>query len=216
MGNHRGYPKSAFIRSCLNHGEPNPNPKSPYPDSFCGKPFIAKEVKKGANDDDEDKCVYHSGFFRIKNKKSGEGMWSCCQAEEREGAGCSEDKHKFAEWPDEEAKKYFFDKPLKNPADNWKSPQIRTDYELWGRYSGYFRKPVPYEAKNPGRPPALTADEEKKLAIKDKICLNWACSKLYKHVHNHKRACKCHPGKWDFGYSGQNVSAAMGGIDPDE
>ena len=70
-----------------------------------------------------------------------------------------EDKHKFAEWPDEEAKKYFFDKPLKNPADKWKETSSKTDFELYGRYSGFFRAPAPYIPKNPGRPPQLSADE---------------------------------------------------------
>lgn len=119
MGNHRGYNKYAQVKFCLNHGEANP--KSVYPDSFCGKPFFYKEpTKKGEDNDSDDKCQYHTGYFRLKNKKSGDGHWTCCQAEEREGAGCTEDKHKFAEWPDEEAKKYFFDRHLKNPADSWK------------------------------------------------------------------------------------------------
>jgi hypothetical protein len=105
---------------------------------------------------------------------------------------------------------------LKNPSENWKGAPTRTDFELYGRYSGIFRKPVPYVPNNPGRPPQLSADEEKKLSVKDKICLNWACGKNYKMINNHKRACKCHPGKWDFGYSGEKVSSAVGGIDPDE
>jgi hypothetical protein len=87
---------------------------------------------------------------------------------------------------------------------------------LFGRYSGFFRSPAPYIAKNPPRPPQISADDEKKLAMKDRYCLNWACAKIFKQKDNHKRACKCHPGKWDFGYSGQKISSAMGGIDPDE
>lgn len=35
-------------------------------------------------------------------------------------------------------------------------------------------------------------------------------------MNNHKKACKCHTGRWDFGYSGQKVSSAVGGVDPDE
>ena len=62
----------------------------------------------------------------------------------------------------------------------------------------------------------MTADEEKKMNIKDKFCLNWACGKIFKNITNHKKACKCHPGKWDFGYSSKNVSEGVGGIDPDE
>lgn len=111
----------------------------------------------------------------------------------------------MAEWPDEEAKKYFYDKPLKYPGgDPSKVTQTRGDFELYGRFSGYYRSSiiVPYEPKNPGRPPQLSADEEKKLNLKDRYCLNWACKKVYKQLNNHKRACRCHPGRWDFGYSG--------------
>ena len=60
-------------------------------------------------------------------------------------------------------KKYFFDKPLKNVADTWKSSSAKTDFELYGRFSGFFRTPTPYVPKNPSRPPTLTADEQKKL-----------------------------------------------------
>lgn len=62
----------------------------------------------------------------------------------------------------------------------------------------------------------LTADEEKKLLAKDRICLNWACNKTYKMLTNHKKACKCHPGKWDFGYSSKNVQEGVRGVDPEE
>jgi len=61
-----------------------------------------------------------------------------------------------------------------------------------------------------------SADEEKKLALKDVVCLNWACNKIFKRGKNHKKACKCHPGKWDFGNTPKTVSDGMNGIDPDE
>ena len=64
-------------------------------------------------------CSYHAGYYRIKNKKSGDGVWSCCGGEERECEPCTKDYHKHADWPEEDAKKYFFDKPLRNPAENW-------------------------------------------------------------------------------------------------
>jgi hypothetical protein len=80
---------------------------------------------------------------------------------------------------------------------------FENDFEVYGRQSGYFRSPAPYVAKN-GRKPASTvsADEQKKLDARDRYCLNWACTKAYKQQSNHKKACLCHPGKWDFGYSG--------------
>jgi len=56
------------------------------------------------------------------------------------------------------------------------------EFELFGRFSGFYRSStiVPYLAKNPGRPPTLSADEEKKMNTKDRYCLNWACKKIYK------------------------------------
>lgn len=72
----------------------------------------------------------------------------------------------MAEWPDEEAKKYYFDKPLRYPGSMKQPDNGRSDFEINGRFSGYFRESastiVPYEARNPGRPPQLSADEEKK------------------------------------------------------
>lgn len=128
-----------------------------------------------------------------------------------------EDKHNSVNWPDEDAKKYFFDRPMKNPSENWKVvPTNKTEFELYGRFSGYFRHHKHYVAKNPNRPPQISADEEKKLSMKDRYCLNWTCRKTFKGKDNHKRACKCHPGMWDFGYSGLKVSQAAGGLDPDE
>lgn len=66
------------------------------------------------------KCHYHSGYFKITNKKTGDGKWTCCGEESMEAPTCVEDKHKFADWPEEDSKKYFYDKPLKNPSENWK------------------------------------------------------------------------------------------------
>ena len=201
LGYHRGHPKAAFIKYCINHGEQNPD--SHYPDGFCGRPFIYKEPTKKGEEGNDEACLIHPGYFKVRNRKTGDGVWTCCQGETRETAPCAEDRHKFAEWPDEEAKKYFFDRPLKYPGESKVQPS-RGDFELYGRYSGFYRRAiiVPYEPKNPGRPPTLSADEEKKMNIKDRYCLNWSCRKVYKQINNHKKACKCHPGRWDFGYSG--------------
>jgi hypothetical protein len=156
---HRGYPKDSQIRMCINHGDPNP--KSKYPDSFCGKSFIWKEPSKKGEEGNDESCLFHAGFYQVKNKKSGEGIWSCCQKEERDGEGCSEDKHKFAEWPDEDAKKYFFDKQLKHPSEGGKG-QSRSEFELFGRFSGYFRTPAAYIVKGSKKHSTLSADDEKK------------------------------------------------------
>jgi hypothetical protein len=80
-------------------------------------------------------------------------------------------------WPDEEAKKYFFDKPLKHPSEDYKGGVMRSDYEMYGRFSGYFRKSMQVSKVSREQ---LTPDEEKKLALQDRYCLNWACRKVYK------------------------------------
>jgi hypothetical protein len=156
-----------------------------YPDSFCGKPFVWKEPSKKGEQGNDDTCVYHSGQFKVKNKKTREGIWSCCQNEERDCAGCTEDRHKFAEWPDEDSKKYFFDKQLKHPSEDYKGGHIRSDFEMYGRFSGYFRTPAPYKIKGAPKHSALSVDDEKKQALIDRYCLNWACKKVYKQVNNH-------------------------------
>jgi hypothetical protein len=28
--------------------------------------------------DDDAKCVTHSGYFKVLNKRTGDGVWSCC------------------------------------------------------------------------------------------------------------------------------------------
>lgn len=181
LGFHRGHPKQAFIKYCINHGEQNPD--SHYPDGFCGRPFIWKEPTKKGEEGNDEACLIHPGYFKLRNRKTGEGVWSCCHGESRETAPCAEDRHKFAEWPDEEAKKYFYDRPVKYPGEiTAKGNFGKGDFEIYGRYSGFYRKStiIRYEPKNPGRPTNLSADEEKKIIMKDRYCLNWACRKIYK------------------------------------
>ena len=48
--------------------------------------------------------------------------------------------HRVADWPDEEAKKYFYDKP-KREDDNKSLPQ---EMEKYGWISGYFRNTQEY------------------------------------------------------------------------
>jgi hypothetical protein len=108
-------------------------------------------------------------------------------------------------WPDEEAKKYFFDCPLKNAADKYKLVYAKErplgDFEQFGRYCGVFRTAQPYKALNPGRPNMdISPEEQMKLDKMDRYCLHYACKKTFKQVDNHRKACKCHTGKWDFGF----------------
>jgi hypothetical protein len=121
MGIHRGVPKNAPAKQCINHGEQNPY--SIYPDSFCGKTFIPvqkkPEWKRTAADDDEEsgkmQCLIHSGYLRV-NKITKEKRWSCCGEDGEEAPPCSEGTHKMAEWPEEEAKLYFYNKPIVTPS----------------------------------------------------------------------------------------------------
>ncbi len=117
-------------------------------------------------------------------------------------AGCATGEHRFAEYPEEDAKKYFYDRPIKHGGN---------DFETHGRFSGYFRKPAAYVPMSQGGRRAqetLSADEQKKLDSKDRYCLNWACLRVFQQKDNHKKACRSHPGKWDFGYSAQRVTSA--------
>lgn len=86
------------MKYCIHHGEPNPNPNHPYPDSFCGKAFIYKDEggKKKGVDDDAEPCIYHTGHFAVKNPKTGDGQWTCCSEDLFGAKGCTEDTHEFA------------------------------------------------------------------------------------------------------------------------
>jgi hypothetical protein len=39
--------------------------------------------------------------------------------------------------------------------------------------------------------------------------MNWACEKLFIESKNTKNSCLCHPGKWDYGYTGVSISQYM-------
>ena len=85
---------------CLNHGESNP--KSKKPDSACGTYY--SNITSG------EVCKFHPGFINHKNNR-----WTCCDKDGEMLDGCTTASHKSADWPDEEAKLYFFPKPVNNP-----------------------------------------------------------------------------------------------------
>jgi hypothetical protein len=74
-GKHKGYPKSAQIKFCINHGKPNR--KFRYPDSFCGKQFVISDDGKHTSGG-EDGCAIHAGQFRCKRSGDKNGTWTCC------------------------------------------------------------------------------------------------------------------------------------------
>lgn len=162
------------MKQCINHGQPHK--KFMYPDGWCGKSFVVGE---------DSACAIHPGVFMRKRRDDKNGTWSCCEAEGREAAPCQEGEHATAEWPDEEAKKYFFDKPLKNAADKYKfvlsKDVIPSDFELYGNKCGVWREAVPYVEANPSRGPDIPADEQRKLDATDRQCMNYACeNKVFK------------------------------------
>lgn len=118
LGKHKGHPKSKQLKFCINHGPQNKRFK--YPDSYCGKMFILNDDGKNKSGG-EGECAIHGGTFLSKGPKAMEGVWTCCEANTRDAPPCQEGgNHAYATWPDEEAKKYFFDKPLKNEAERYK------------------------------------------------------------------------------------------------
>lgn len=78
---------------------------------------------------------------------------------------------------------------------------MASEFELYGRYCGVFRETKTYVEKNPPTKPHVSKDEQKKLDQLNKVCLHWGCGKTYKEANNHKKSCRCHTGRWDFGNS---------------
>ena len=78
-GYHKGHPKDHPIKLCINHGEPNQ--KTYYPDSFCGKAFVPVVKKpewkrKPGEEDEGEPCFIHSGYYNARAEK-----WTCCNGE---------------------------------------------------------------------------------------------------------------------------------------
>jgi len=75
------------------------NPKTDHPDSACGRAF----------QDASDECKYHQGYLLAREKNA---KWSCCGELGENAPPCVSTAHKNAEWPEEEAKLYFFTKEV--------------------------------------------------------------------------------------------------------
>ena len=89
---------------------------------------------------------------------------------------------------------------------------MHNEFELYGRFCGYYRTLNLEKAERDEKPKKLSADEQRKLDAKERVCMNWACGQRYTQAKNHKRACRCHTGRWDFGHTGLNVKQMAGGI----
>jgi hypothetical protein len=182
--------KRVFL--CLNHGEGNP--KSKKPDSACGAYFTAQTTGEG--------CKFHPGYINPKSNR-----WSCCDKDGEIQDGCNTTSHKSVDWPEEEAKLYFFPKPVNNPGLKAitigdKKPTSNTISRLVAKCD--FFKPIqPYE--NFGSKLELLKIKKEKEKEEVRYCLNWACEKTFRDVENSERSCLYHPGKWDHGSTGTKM-----------
>ena len=67
------------------------------------------------------------------DKRAGIEEWTCCQ-EGPEAEPCSTTAHVFAEFPDEEAKKYFYNKPLVTIQNYAQENNRASEFEKYGRF----------------------------------------------------------------------------------
>lgn len=187
-GFHNGVVNSQVMKKCINRGQLNS--KTGKPDSVCGMSF-SDPATCGKKQQIKSDCRYHAGNAESIGKSA--YVWTCCNSEFHLGfpddSFCIEGDHRFAEWPDEEAKIYFVTKSL-----NSKSRVSFHDSAKTSRFFNSDIKPYinPYEVKK----------EKEALENENRYCLNWACEKIYKEADNHNKACSCHTGYWDFGHSG--------------
>lgn len=190
-GKHDPVSVSNYYHLCLNHGDVNP--KGEKPDSACGKAF----------QDANEECKFHQGYLIGKGANA---KWSCCGEVGESAPPCVSTSHRSAEWPEEEAKLYFVTREVKNPGLHRNEGQSGA-YSKRATTSGYYKKIVPYVMyENPERKKAKEMEETEN---EPRVCMNWGCSATYKEVDNKKvKTCHCHPGKWDFGYTGITVSQA--------
>ena len=184
-GFHRGVVNSKVMKKCLNRGELDP--KSQKPDSICGASF-PDPVTCGKKFQQSKDCRHHSGH--IKSKNSSSSIWTFCKVEFNpnfpDDSFCIENFHRFAEWPNEEAKIYFVTKL-----------DSKTSFSEAAKKSRFFNKNI-----QPYLNPSTTKKEKEALETETRYCLNWTCETSYKECDNHNKACKSHTGYWDFGHSG--------------
>ena len=56
-----------------------------------------------------------------------------------------------------------------------------------------------------GKKSKISKEDQDKLENMERICLNWGCNVTYKQIENEPKACRFHPGKWDFGHTGSSL-----------
>jgi len=197
IGPHRGIPYSQFPRLCINHGQINPATDSP--DSFCGKSFVDPVSCGKKYTAEKGTCKLHTGL-----RQAGR-VWTCCGAEAAEGVDvsfCEEQDHRYAEWPEEEAKIYFVTREVGNPGLVPGRSQSFTLFSRLAPTSRFFCSKI-----KPYVDPVQRKKTSEALLQEPRYCLNWACESSFKEAENTPKSCKCHTGYYDFGHSGsQTVS----------
>lgn len=196
IGPHRGIPYNQFPRLCINHGEINPLYDAP--DSFCGKSFTDPVSCGKKYVPEKGTCKLHAGLRRGT-------VWACCGAEAVEGLDvsfCEEQDHRYAEWPEEEAKIYFVTKEVGNPG---LAPGRSSSFTLFSKLattSRYFCSKI-----KPYIDPVQRKKTSEALLQEPRYCLNSACESTFKEAENTPKSCKCHTGYYDFGHSGSQTSS---------
>ena len=86
---------------CVNHGDQLE--EGVPPDSVCGNQKKKRSI---------DGCKFHSGHLE-------KGVFTCCQGG-ADSEGCQQGQHRTAQYPEPEAKLYFYPKPIINPGIKYK------------------------------------------------------------------------------------------------
>lgn len=82
-------------------------------------------------------------------------------------------------------------------------------FKQYGKTSGYFKKAAEYTMKT-FRKKEITKEEEEAIQNDPRYCLHWGCEKTFKLVDNQdKKLCVFHPGRWDFGPTGETMTQIM-------
>ena len=91
-----------------------------------------------------------------------------------------------------------------------RAEELRGLFKVYGRRSGYFKKTQKYEEKISPDKREPTKEELDAIANEDRYCLHWGCEKVYRKIENEgKTPCCFHPGKWDFGNTGQTITQSL-------
>ena len=184
-GKHRGVLLENRLMLCVNHGDQLE--EGVPPDSVCGTWYTKRSI---------DGCKFHSGHLE-------KGVFTCCQGG-ADSEGCQQGQHRTAQYPEPEAKLYFYPKILSNPGVKLEKGQKPLTTADQIKACGFFKRVVEYPfEKEAFKKNADRIQNEKQL---DRRCLNIGCKRKYKEENNTDRSCKCHPGKWDFGGSGGGVN----------